>query len=413
MSAGASARRSLWSISALGFAGGLGGGVVFPILPIVGLALGIAPAMIGLILSLNRITRLAVNPLTGHLVDRFGARWPLILGLWVEGLATLCYVTALRSAHAAAWFLIGRILWGIGSSLLMVGSLTAALVVSEDATRGKSAALVRMALSFGVPAGLVLGGLVADLVSARAAFLSASAITFAGMIAAWFIAPRRPAQPSSLHPQPAHPSRTAHAQGLLRSGSLWMIWIFNFILFFSVQGVILASLVLIVRDRHLALPSLGPEGSSGLLMAAMLGSSALVSWFAGRWIDRHGRKAALLVPASLCAVAGFAALATAHHVGGTVLGLSAIGIGVGGINVPLIVIMGELVSPDRYGRAIGMYQVLGDIGGSLGPITGLEAISRFGATPTLSALALILLTTVPLAAALLRRERQHAHAGAL
>ena len=76
---------SLWALAALGFAGGLGGGVVFPILPIVGQALGIAPAMIGLILSLNRITRLGVNPFTGHLVDRFGARWPLTCGLLIVG----------------------------------------------------------------------------------------------------------------------------------------------------------------------------------------------------------------------------------------------------------------------------------------------------------------------------------------
>ena len=407
MSRGASAERPLWALAALAFTGGLGGGVVFPILPIVGLALGIAPAMIGLILSLNRITRLAVNPLTGHLVDRFGARWPLLAGLFVEGLATLCFAAGLRSPHAAPWFLLGRALWGVGSSLLMVGSLTAALVVSDDVRRGKAAALVRMSLSSGVPAGLVLGGLVADLVSARAAFLSAACITFGGMIAAYFIAPTATAHAAQVHREPSkRPARTApHAGRLLRSGPLWIIWIFNFILFFSAQGVILASLVLIVRDRHLALYSLDPEGSSGVLMAVMLASSALVSWVAGKRIDRHGNKAALLLPASLCCVAGFAILAASNQIAATVLGLSAIGIGLGGTNVPLIVMLGDLVSPDRYGRAIGMYQVLGDIGGSLGPITGLEAINRFGPTPTLTALAIVLLATVPLALALRRRER--------
>ena len=34
---------------------------------------------------------------------------------------------ALRSGHAAAWFLAGRGLWGVGSSLLMVGALAAVL----------------------------------------------------------------------------------------------------------------------------------------------------------------------------------------------------------------------------------------------------------------------------------------------
>ena len=404
MSRDQSAQRSLWGLSALAFMGGLGGGVVFPILPIVGLALGITPAMIGLILALNRITRLAVNPITGHLVDRFGARWPLLTGLCVEGLATLCFAAGLRSHHATAWFLLGRVLWGVGSSLLMVGSLTAALILSEAAMRGKAAAVVRMWLSFGVPAGMVLGGLVADLISARAAFLSAAGITFGGMIAAYFIAPTRTAAPSTGGAR-HKPAARGVMRELLRSGSLWILCSFNFIVFFSVQGVILAALVLILRDRHLTLASLGPEGSSGVLMAAMIGSSALVSLAAGRWIDRRGRKADLLLPASLFCVAGFALLAASSGMAAAILGLSAIGIGLGGINVPLVVILGDLVSADRYGRAIGLYQVMGDIGGSLGPIIGLEAISRFGPAPALTAVAAAMLVTVPLSVALRRRER--------
>ena len=403
MSRHGAVQRPLWGLSALAFLGGLGGGVVFPILPVVGLALGIGPAMIGLILAFNRITRLAVNPFSGQLVDRFGARWPLLAGLCVEGFATLCFAVGLRSAHATAWFLLGRALWGVGSSLLMVGSLTAALIVSEPATRGKAAAVVRMWLSFGVPTGLALGGLVADLFSARAAFLSAAAITFGGMVAAYFIAPTRTA--ADVHGTRHQRAARGAMRDLMRSRPLWMVWMFNFVVFFSIQGVILASLVLIVRDRHLLLASLGPEGSSGMLMGAMIGASALVSLGAGRWIDRHGRKAALLLPASLCVVIGFAVLAASTRLSAAVLGLTAIGIGLGGINVPLIVILGELVSADRYGRAIGMYQVLGDVGGALGPIIGLEAVSRFGPTRSLTALTVALLVTVPLSIALQHREQ--------
>jgi MFS family permease len=403
MSGDPTAQRSLWGLSALAFLGGLGGGAVFPILPVVGLALGIGPAMIGLILAFNRITRLAVNPLTGGLVDRFGARWPLLAGLCVEGFAALCFVAGLRSVHPIAWFLLGRALWGVGSSLLMVGSLTAALIVSESARRGKAAAMVRMWLSLGVPAGLALGGLVADLYSARAAFLSAAGITFGGMIAAYFIAPRKTA--AQIHGVRHKRAERGAMRDLLRSRPLWMVWMFNFVVFFSVQGVILSALVLIIRDRHLLLGSLGPEGSSGMLMGAMIGASALASLGAGRWIDSHGRKAGLLLPASLCTVGGFGVLAVSSRLSAAVLGLTAIGIGLGGINIPLIIILGDLVSADRYGRAIGIYQVLGDVGGALGPIIGLEAVSRFGATRSLTALTVALLVTVPLSIALQRREQ--------
>jgi MFS family permease len=396
---------SLWALAALGFAGGLGGGVVFPILPIVGQALGIAPAMIGLILSLNRITRLGVNPFTGHLVDRFGARWPLTCGLLIEGLATLCYTTGLASRGPTAWFLLGRALWGVGSSLLMVGALTGALIVSTTAARGRATALVRMALSFGVPAGLLLGGLVANLVSVRAAFLSATFITFGGMIVAFFIAPHARRVASAPHERRAAPAG-ALLRELLRPGPLWIIWLFNFIVFFSAQGVILASLVLIVHERHLMLPGLNAEGSAGTLMAVMLGTSAIVSWIAGRSMDRRGRRSAVLLPAATCLACGFGVLAFAHTLLPAAVALGIIGIGLGGISVPLIVIMGELIRPEYYGRAVGIYQVAGDIGGSLGPITGLEAIARFGPRDPLAVLAALLLITVPLALLLIRLERR-------
>jgi MFS family permease len=397
---------SLWAVAALGFTGGLGGGVVFPILPVVGQALGIAPAMIGLILSLNRITRLGVNPLTGHLVDRFGARWPLVAGLFVEGCATLCFTTGITSVHASGWFLLGRALWGVGSSLLMVGSLTAALIISAAAERGRATALVRMALSFGVPSGLLLGGLTADLVSARAAFIAASCITFGGMAAAYFIAPASPRARPPRQNSARAPRRSAALRDLLRPGPLWIVWLFNFVVFFSAQGVILASLVLIVRDRDLLLPALNAEGSSGSLMAVMLGTSAIVSWITGRSIDRRGTKSTVLLPAAIFLACGFALLAVAHTLLSAALGLGVIGIGLGGISVPLIVIMGELISPERYGRAIGIYQVAGDIGGSLGPITGLEAIARFGPGKSLGVLAALLTCTMPLAIVLIRIERR-------
>ncbi len=402
---GTAEERSLWALAGLAFTGGLGGGVVFPILPVVGIQLGIAPALIGLILSLNRITRLGVNPFTGLLVDRFGARWPLVAALLIEGLATLCFNAGLSATHPAAWFLLGRGLWGVGSSLLMVGAMTAALIVSRQSSRGRATARVRMSLSFGVPAGLLLGGLVADRFSPHAAFLSAAFITFGGMAGAFLVAPRR-ARTSARTRDGGQPRRRGQVmRELLRPGPLWIVWLFNFVVFFSVQGVILASLVLIIRDRHLTLPAFGPEGSSGILMAAMIGSSALVSWAAGRWIDRRGRKSGLLLPATVCLAGGFAILAAADQVATAALALSVIGIGLGGINVPLIVIMGDLVPPDRYGRAIGIYQVLGDMGGSLGPITGLEAIHRYGPTPTLATLAITLMVTIPLALLLWWREQ--------
>lgn len=379
-------RRRILVLSALVFTGGLGGGVVFPILPLLGLQLGIPAALIGLILSLNRITRLAVNPLSGIVVDRVGARWPLILGLLIEAISTLYFYGGVHGVHPAAWFLGGRALWGVGSSLLMVGALTAALVFSEPGERGLATAKVRMSLSIGMPAGLVLGGVVAANFSPGAAFLTAAAITFVGALIAWRFAPAG-TQPTTAVTTAVRPSPPT-LRLLLRSGPLWNIWLFNFFVFFAVQGVILSILVLLVRDRHFALHGWGTEGTAGGLMALMIGSSALVSWWFGKRIDRTGRKMSAVAIGIAALIGGFIMLAMAVQTVYAATALILIGIGVGAINVPLILFIGELVPAAGYGRAIGIYQVLGDLGGT-NALTGVTAL---------------LMLLLPLAALLWRRE---------
>jgi MFS family permease len=399
----ASNQRHILAVASLAFAGGLGGGVVFPILPLLGLQLGIAPLLVGLILSLNRIIRVLVNPLTGSLVDRFGARWPLIAGLLVEAAATLCFAAGVHSSHAAAWFLTGRALWGVGSSLLMISALAASLIYSDDGDRGMASAKVRMALSSGVPAGLVLGGIMSDLYSPEAAFLTAAAITVLGTLVAIRIAPQRPGYHVGLaEAVGAAPSFRA----LLRSGPLWPLWLLNFFIFFSVQGVILACLVLVLQERHLNVHLWGAEGTAGVLMAVMIGASALVAMVVGKAIDHGPRKSVPLLIGCLLLVAGFVLLALAHSTVVAAVALALIGIGVGSINVPSLVIMGDWVSAAVYGRAVGIYQFLGDIGGSFGPIAGIEALHRFGSTDTLLAMTAFVVLMLPLAASVWWRERQ-------
>src|SRR5690625_1017540 len=114
---GQDAFRAGWWVAAIALFSGFGGGVVFPILPMLGVRLGLSALMVGLILAANRITRIFFNPLTGLLVDRYGARWPVAAGLFLETVAVLGFSVALHSHSPALWFLGGRVVWGVGSSL--------------------------------------------------------------------------------------------------------------------------------------------------------------------------------------------------------------------------------------------------------------------------------------------------------
>ena len=324
-------------------------------------------------------------------------------GRFVEALATLCYDAGVRSHHAAAWFLAGRGLWGVGSSLLMVGALAAALIHSDEESRGLASAKVRMALSIGVPAGLVLGGIVADRYAPGVAFEAASIITFLGMLAALLIAPRGPAPVAG---REISPLDAPSMRGLLRTGPLWPLWLMNFFIFFSVQGVILACLVLVLHARHLNVHIWGAQGTAGVLMAMMIGASALVAWIVGRGIDRSRQKAMPLIAGVLLLIGGFVLLAVAQSTALAAAAMTLLGVGLGGINVPLLVIMGDWVAPSIYGRAVGIYQFMGDVGGSLGPIAGIWVMHRYGGADALLALAGFMLLALPLAWAVWWREHQ-------
>ena len=157
---------------------GFGGGVVFPILPNLGAVLGISPFLVGLILSANRFVRTVANTPAGALVDRIGTRTPFVAGLFIEAVATLGYIVAMLSTLPEAWFLLARIIWGIGSALVFATAYTIAADVSTGKSRGTNMGVVRGGMTLGFPAGLVLGGVVSELFSIPTAFALAAAFDF-------------------------------------------------------------------------------------------------------------------------------------------------------------------------------------------------------------------------------------------
>ncbi len=387
----------------MGFLGGIGGGVVFPILPALGLRMGLSAVVIGVILAANRIVRLGVNPITGSLVDRFGARGVIAAGLFIEGFGTLGYVAALHLGAPTAWFLAGRLVWGAGSSLLFVGAVAAVLTLSSGGNRGRLVARTRSAISLGVPGGLVLGGLVAELVSADAAFFTAMALSICSGLAALAGIPRR----RQTFPIEAG-SRTSLAglRGILRQRRLAGIWLYAALVSFSVMGILLATLVLLVDRRGISIAGLGAEGSAGLLLAILMIAYAGTSLMIGRRIDIIRRRTAFLLVAIAFMLAGYLLLAFIHALPLVIVALLAIGLGAGAIVIPLLTLIGDLIAPELRGRATAIYQVASDFGGTAGPILGLYLGYRFGFLPIYLGVAGLFLLSLPIALHLARVERR-------
>ena len=359
---------------------GFGGGVVFPILPNLGAVLGISPFLVGLILSANRFTRILANGPAGSLVDRVGTRTPLVAGLFVESIATLGYVVALGSALPEAWFLAARIVWGVGSAMVFATAYTIAADVSTGGSRGASMGVVRGGITLGFPAGLVLGGVVSDLYGISTAFVVAAGFAFLASAIAYAMVPETHVteRRTTVSPWEIETSLPTLTVGLV-----------NFGLYFAYLGALFSTLVLFLEAQGIGVWGYGPQGMSGLVMGLTVLSASGFTLAGGTASDRLGTRTPILLAFLLVSFLGFALLAVTDSLPTLLAACVLVGAGQGGTSGPLMALLADLTPGDRMGRAMGTNNILGDLGGGLGPMISLPLVDSLGFTAVYAACAVV------------------------
>jgi MFS family permease len=374
------ARAVVLSVILSTFFVGFGGGVVFPILPNLGVVLGISPFLVGLILSANRFVRVVANAPAGALVDRIGTRTPFVVGLFVEGVATLGYLVAMASTLPEAWFLLARVLWGVGSALVFATAYTIAADVSTGDSRGTNMGVVRGGMTLGFPAGLVLGGVVSETLGVSAAFALAAAFALFASALAYATIPETHVSEAktSVKPWEIETSVPALTVGLV-----------NFGLYFAYLGALFSTLVLFLAANDLYVLGYGAQASSGVLMAVTVIAAAGFMFGGGALSDRLGVRVPVLIAFLVVSFVGFVLLAVADSVLVLVVACVFIGTGQGGTSGPLIALLADLVPDERMGRAMGTNNVLGDVGGGLGPMISLPLVDVIGFAPVYAVCAVV------------------------
>ncbi len=396
---------------------GFGGGVVFPILPNLGAVLGISAFMVGVILSANRWVRLVANAPAGALVDRYGVRKPFVYGLLIEGIATFGYVIALVMPPVASlrwvaealpafaigsvtvgveqwllpigflvapetWFILARVLWGLGSAAVFATAYTIAADVSDSGDRGTNMGVVRGGITMGFPAGLVLGGIVSSLAGNAAAFIVAAGFALLASLVAYRLVPETHVttteEKSSVKPWDVDTSVPAVTVGLV-----------NFGLMFAYIGALFATLVLFLGANDISLFGLDEQGTSGVFMAGTVISAAVFMLAGGRISDTRESRTPILIAFLVVSFVGFLLLARAGSTLDLALACAFIGAGQGGTSGPMMALLADLTPDERMGRASGTNNVLGDVGGGLGPMVSLPLIETIGFTPIYAACAAV------------------------
>lgn len=359
------------------FIGGLGGGVAFPTLPTLGAVLGISPLLVGVILSANRITRTVMNTPAGGIIDRLGTRRPMILGFALQGAAPFGYVVGLHpewvpGLGAAELFVAARVVWGVGSAFVFVGSFSTVVHVTSETNRGRWIGYFRGAQSIGFPTGLVAGGLLTEFYSYEVAFGTAGTLGLLATLVAAAVLPDL--QPSV---ETATGLRALPAV-VRREPRIALIGVVNFTVRFLFAGVLLSTVVLYAQTYDIGIGEFSAVGASGLIMALSVLFSGGTTLLSGRLSDAVGNRAFVTLPALGTFALGFVLLGLVPTLPVTLVGVACIGIGVGGTNPPLLAYLGDISPEGDVGKIGGVYNVFGDLGSSVGPIVALPLAVRFG-----------------------------------
>ncbi|MBR3880241.1 MAG: MFS transporter [Mailhella sp.] len=133
---------------------------------------------VGLLLSLNRLARLPLNPFAGWVYSRLSTKTCSVFASLLAVLVTLSYGLV---EGLAAWAVL-RVLWGLSWSFLKLGGLFTVMDVAGPNERGYLVGLYSGIYRLGSLAGMLGGGLIADLFGLKVTALVCAAIAMPAVI---------------------------------------------------------------------------------------------------------------------------------------------------------------------------------------------------------------------------------------
>lgn len=293
--------------------------------------------------------------------------------MFIQGFATFGYVIAVVAPVPEVWFLLARLLWGVGSALVFATAYTIAADVSDGTSRGTSMGLIRGGVLFGAPTGLVVGGIISEIAGTVVAFLLATVFAFLASFIAFGTIPETHVKNKtrkSVKPWDVDLSVPALTVGVI-----------NFAVLFIYFGVLFSTLVLFLAENDLGVLGFDAQGSSGVFMAITVIIAGIFMFLGGFLSDRRGSRVPTLLTFLGVTFVGFVLLGIANSILTLTLACICIGAGQGGTSGPLMALLGDLTPDERMGRAVGTNNVLGDVGGGLGPIVALPLTDTIGFQP--------------------------------
>lgn len=172
---------ALSSASQAGLVNNLNDGLAWGLFPILFAGAGLSVARIGVLAALYPAVWGVGQLFTGALSDRWGRKWLIATGMWLQGLA----LVGVALADGFAPWAVAAVLLGAGTAMVYPTLLASIGDVAHPSWRARAVGVYRLWRDAGFAVGALLAGLVADAVGVRAAIWTVAALTLAsGLVVA-------------------------------------------------------------------------------------------------------------------------------------------------------------------------------------------------------------------------------------
>jgi MFS family permease len=329
---------------------------------------GLSIALVGVLLSANRLVRLVSNPLAAVAFHRFGARAPFA--------AAMCGAVVLTAAYgwvSTFWILLlARAAWGVCWSVLRLGGQWAVLDEATDVDRGRLMGTYQSLTALGAFGGVFLGGLLTEAFGHRSTLtLFAVATAIAGL--AWFASTR--GRPSTT-PRLSAGASIAGFGEVLRDRRLLVISVGGLVVGLIHAGLIGASLGFFFRANYgpqvgVAGLAIGVAGFTGLMLGVRDLLMISLAPAAGHLSDRLGRTRST-VGALALAGGSVALLGLAGNLPLVMVAVLASFATLIGALVQLQAAAGDLAPTLKRAAVLSTYATFQDLGAAIGPLLGLS-----------------------------------------
>jgi len=167
--------RTLFAASQAGMVNNMNDGMVWGLIPVFLAARGVALDRIGVVTATYPLVWGVGQLATGALSDRWGRKWMIASGMWVQAVGIAAFVI---SRSFGSW-MAGATLLGIGTALVYPTLLAAVSDVAHPDWRASAVGVYRLWRDAGYAVGAIAAGLLADAFNVPFAISAIAALTFA------------------------------------------------------------------------------------------------------------------------------------------------------------------------------------------------------------------------------------------